>query len=108
MMVVRDSEPVDRVLRALSDPTRRDIVACTLRREHTVSELADRYPMSFAAVQRHVAVLEDADLVTKRVVHRHRYVRSRPEAIDAVMDVLDALRRDWVERAERFEEELNR
>lgn len=42
----------------LGDATRRDILACVLREEQSVSELARRYDMSFAAVQKHVAVLE--------------------------------------------------
>jgi DNA-binding transcriptional ArsR family regulator len=101
------STPLDVRLRALSDPTRRDIVARTLRREHAVSELADAYPMTFAAVQRHVAVLEDAGLVTKRAVHRHRYVRADPEALDEVRHALDALRAEWHARVERMHDVLD-
>ena len=59
-----------------------------------MSDLADAYPISFAAVQRHVAVLEDAGLVVKRPVHRHRYVRAVPDAIAEV----HGARRDRVER----------
>ena len=59
-------ERADRVFHALADVTRRDIVVRTLEGEHSVSTLARRYPMSFAAVQKHVAVLEEAGLVTKR------------------------------------------
>jgi DNA-binding transcriptional ArsR family regulator len=51
---------------ALADPTRPDIVARAMQAEHSVSALARLYPMSFAAVQKHVAVLECAELVTKR------------------------------------------
>lgn len=98
----------DRVLRALSDPTRRDILARTLRREHSVGELAERYPVSVAAVQRHVAVLDGAGLVTKRAEHRHRYVRGVPGAIDDVVGVLEALRAEWHDRLDRFEAELDR
>ncbi|QGG94222.1 ArsR/SmtB family transcription factor [Actinomarinicola tropica] len=104
-MVVSDT--LDRRLRALSDPTRRDIVARTLHRDHAVSDLAAAYPMSFAAVQRHVAVLEDAGLVTKRAVHRHRYVRARAEALDEVEADLLALRDVWRGRVERMHDVLS-
>jgi DNA-binding transcriptional ArsR family regulator len=105
-MVVREQAEVDRVFRALSDPTRRDILRRTMQREHSVSELADRYPMTFAAVQRHVAVLDDAGLVTKRAAHRHRYVRGNPHALDAASAALAQLRDEWVDRLDRFEAEL--
>jgi DNA-binding transcriptional ArsR family regulator len=97
---------VDRRLRALADPTRRDIVARTMRSECAVSDLAAVYPMSFAAVQRHVAVLEEAGLVVKRAAHRHRFVRARPEALDEVQEALAALREEWHERVERMHDVL--
>ena len=109
MMVVSETvvpDAVDRRLRALADPTRRDIVARTLRSESTVSDLAAAYPMSFAAVQRHVAVLEDAGLVVKRPVHRRRFGRARPEALDEVQTALAALRAEWHERVERMHDVL--
>ena len=56
-MVVRQQDEVDRIFGALADATRRDIVARVLKQEASVSALADRYAMSFAAVQKHVAVL---------------------------------------------------
>lgn len=104
-MVVSDL--LDRRLRALSDPTRRDIVARTLHREYAVSELAADYPMTFAAVQRHVAVLEDAGLVAKRAEHRHRYVCARAEALDEVQAELLVLRDLWRGRVERMHEVLH-
>ncbi|MBK5223562.1 MAG: winged helix-turn-helix transcriptional regulator [Acidimicrobiia bacterium] len=104
-MVVSDI--LDRQLRALADPTRRDIVARTLHREYVVSELADAYPVSFAAVQRHVAVLEEAGLVSKRAAHRHRYVRARPDVLDEVQAGLLELRDQWRDRIERMHEVLD-
>lgn len=100
------SESIDRRLRALADPTRRDIFARTMREECAVGDLAAEYPMTFAAVQRHVAVLEDAGLVVKRPVHRHRFVRARPEAIDEVQEALAHLREQWYERVERMHDVL--
>ena len=59
------AERTDLLFHALADATRRDIVRLVLQGEHSVSDLARRYPMSFAAVQKHVAVLERAGLVTR-------------------------------------------
>jgi DNA-binding transcriptional ArsR family regulator len=97
---------MDRRLRALADPTRRDIVARTMQREWAVGDLAAHYPITFAAVQRHVAVLEGAGLVLKRPVHRHRFVRARPDALDEVREALADLRSQWQERVERMHDVL--
>lgn len=104
MMIV--SEVAERQLRALADPTRRDILARTMRTECAVTDLAAHYPMSFAAVQRHVAVLEEAGLVDKRHAHRHRYVRARPQALDDLIDELSSIRSLWHERVERMHDVL--
>jgi DNA-binding transcriptional ArsR family regulator len=106
-MVVRSERRADRVFYALSDPTRRDIVRRTAGPGLSVSALADRYPMSFAAVQKHVAVLERAGLVTKQVQGRERIVRSNTEAIHHARDLLGQLEEVWRARMERFEETLN-
>jgi DNA-binding transcriptional ArsR family regulator len=98
---------LDRRLRALADPTRRDILARTMREEHAVSDLADAYPITFAAVQRHVAVLEEAGLVVKRPAHRHRLVRARPDALDEVQAALSVLRDQWLDRVERMHDLLD-
>lgn len=98
-MVVRyplsDAE-LDRVFRALADATRRDIVARLLAGEPmSVSALAARYDMSFAAVQKHVAVLEEAGLVTKHPQGRQRMVRGDPERIARACDLLARLEGLW-------------
>jgi DNA-binding transcriptional ArsR family regulator len=103
-MQVRSSIPdeaVDRIFRALADKTRRDIVRRTLADEVTVSTLARGYAMSFAAVQKHVAVLEGAGLITKHPQGRERLVRGNPETIrraQALLDQFEALWRDRVAR----------
>lgn len=104
-MLVSD-DLMGRRLRALADPTRRDIVARTMRSECAISDLAAAYPMTFAAVQRHVAVLEEVGLVAKRHAHRHRFVRASPDALDEVHEALAALRGEWHERVERMHDVL--
>ena len=95
-------QQIDLAFHALSDPTRRDIVALVLREEHSVSSLARRYPMSFAAVQKHVAVLERASLVTKHDRGRERIVRGRIEAVREVARLFDQLETMWGDRLTRF------
>lgn len=101
-MVVRADLPaadLDRLFRALADATRRDIVARLLAGEDaSVSTLAARYDMSFAAVQKHVAVLEEARLVTKIPRGRERIVRGNPERLARARELLTRLERLWTER----------
>jgi DNA-binding transcriptional ArsR family regulator len=90
---------LDRVFRALADTTRRDIVARVLAGEPaSISTLAARYDMSFAAVQKHVAVLEGAGLVTKHAQGRERIVRGNPERIARARDLLVRLEELWRSR----------
>lgn len=102
-----DQEDVDRLFHALADATRRDIVRRTLREEHSVSSLARLYPMSFAAVQKHVAVLETASLVTKRRRGREQLVTANVDALEAAARVLDELEALWRSRIERMSEILD-
>ena len=102
MEVGEHMEQADLLFHALSDATRRDILRLVLHSEHSVSDLARRYPMSFAAVQKHVAVLERAGLVTKEQRGRERIVRGRIEALRDVDRLLDELDAVWRERMERF------
>jgi DNA-binding transcriptional ArsR family regulator len=96
------SELVDRVFHALADATRRDIVVRTLQAELSVSALARLYPMSFAAVQKHVAVLERADLVTKRRHGREQLVAGNVDTIRRASRLLDDLEALWRARIDRF------
>jgi DNA-binding transcriptional ArsR family regulator len=99
-------DEVDRIFRALADATRRDIVRRTLAGEETVTQLAADYDMSFAAVQKHVAVLEGAGLVTKRPHGRERLVRGNPEAIRRAQHLLDKYEQIWRARIARLDDLL--
>jgi DNA-binding transcriptional ArsR family regulator len=100
------AERADRVFHALADVTRRDIVVRTLEGEHSVSALARRYPMSFAAVQKHVAVLEEAGLVTKQRKGREQLVRGNVDTVRRASGLLDALEAVWRGRVDRMSEIL--
>ena len=98
---------VDRVFAALADHTRRDIVRRAIGAEEGVLELAGHYPMSFAAVQKHVAVLERAGLVTKERVGRRKVVRTNLERLRAVRRLLDQYEELWRGRINRMAELLS-
>lgn len=93
----------DRIFRALADTTRRDILQRTLTGEQTVSALAAAYDMSFAAVQKHVAVLEAAHLVVKRAEGRERLVRADPDTIARARRLLAEYERVWRSRIDRLD-----
>ena len=101
-MVVRldlSDADLDRLFRALADATRRDIVARVITGEPaSVSALAQRYDMSFAAVQKHVAVLEEAGLVTKHSQGRERLVRGNPERLARARELLTKLEGHYAAR----------
>jgi DNA-binding transcriptional ArsR family regulator len=95
-------ETVDRLFHALADTTRRDILRRCVGGELSVSRLAETYPMSFAAVQKHVAVLERAGLVTKQRSGREQLVRTDPDAVGRARQALDELESAWRGRVDRM------
>jgi DNA-binding transcriptional ArsR family regulator len=92
----------DRMFGALSDRTRRDIVRRAVDSEEGVAELASHYPMSFAAVQKHIAILERAGLVTKERIGRRKIVRTNPEGLRVVRRLLDRYEELWRGRIDRM------
>jgi DNA-binding transcriptional ArsR family regulator len=99
-------EVVDQLFHALADSTRRDIVRRSADGELSVSRLAAAYPMSFAAVQKHVAVLERAGLITKERRGREQLVHTDTEAVDLVRQALDQLEATWRGRVDRMSDLL--
>ena len=97
-----DDATVDAVFGALADTTRRDIVRRAVTGDEGVSELAAHYSMSFAAVQKHVAVLERAGLVTKHRVGRRKVVRTRIDGVRQAQDLLDGYEELWRGRIDRM------
>ena len=93
----------DLVFRALADRTRRDILRRVLAGEHSVSALAASYDMSFAAVQKHVAVLERAGLITKRRSGREQLASGDVEAVRSVVSMLSGLEDIWRGRIDRID-----
>ena len=93
----------DRMFGALADRTRRDIVRRAIEGEEGVAELARHYSMSFAAVQKHVAILEPAGLVTKVRVGRRKVVRTNREQLRVARRLLDQYEDLWRGRVDRMD-----
>jgi DNA-binding transcriptional ArsR family regulator len=102
----RQGEAVDELFHALADATRRDILRRCAAGEPSVSRLAQAYPMSFAAVQKHVAVLERAGLVTKERRGREQLVHTETGAVDRARQALDELESTWRGRVDRMSDLL--
>ena len=93
---------MDRVFQAFADATRRDIVRRVTLAEYTISGLAAYYAMSFAAVQKHVAVLERASLVTKEKRGREQVVRANHSGLHKAQRLLDQYEAIWRQRSDRI------
>lgn len=100
----QDEERADAFFHALADRTRRDILRRVLAGEHSVSTLAASYDMSFAAVQKHVSVLERAGLITKRRVGREALASGDVQAVRSVRSMLTELESLWRGRIARIDE----
>jgi DNA-binding transcriptional ArsR family regulator len=94
----------DRMFGALADATRRDIVRRAIEGNEGVAELADHYPMSFAAVQKHIAILERAHLITKARIGRRKVVRTNLEGLLVARSLLDRYEELWQGRIDRMAE----
>src|SRR5512132_362303 len=92
----------ERVFRALADATRRDIVRRAIAGEEGVAELAEHYPMSFAAVQKHIAILERAGMVTKERIGRRKVVRTNLKKLRVARRLLEQYEKLWRGRVARM------
>jgi DNA-binding transcriptional ArsR family regulator len=105
-MAESDEDRADAMFHALADRTRRDILRRVLAGEHSVSTLAANYDMSFAAVQKHVAVLERAGLLTKRRNGREQLASGDVEGVRSVASMLTEIEDIWRGRIARIDELL--
>ncbi len=102
-MTETSDDRADALFHALADRTRRDILRRVLAGEHSVSGLAAEYDMSFAAVQKHVAVLEKAGLLTKRRSGREQLASGDVQAVRSVAALLTELEHTWRGRIDRID-----
>ena len=108
MLVFRkeNEEALNQLFRALADGTRRDILERSLTEASSVSALAARYEMSFAAVQKHVAVLERAGLIQKRASGREQLVSTNQARLHRAGELLDHFESIWRQRIARLDDVL--
>jgi len=105
-MNTTQEDRIDALFHALADRTRRDILRRSLVREHSVTSLASHYDMSFAAVQKHVAILERAGLLTKRRQGREALAGGKVETIRSAALLLGELEEIWRGRIARIDDLL--
>lgn len=96
--MVEYSVQLDRVFQSFADSTRRDILQRVTRTELSISELAEKYSMSFAATSKHIKILESALLITKTRKGREQLISANPKAIKAAYDYVDQYKSLWEQR----------
>lgn len=94
---------LDSTFSALSDPTRRDVLSRVSRQELSVGEIAKHYDLTFAAVSKHIKVLEKARLIVKRKRGKEQIVRAAPQALADAYSYLDGYKRLWDTRLDALE-----
>lgn len=104
--MVEYSLQLDSVFSSLADPTRRDILNRVARSQLTVSQIAQPYDMSLAAISKHLKVLEKAQLVIKRRKGKEQMVRLAPQALGDALDYLEHYRQMWESRLDSLERYL--
>jgi len=105
--VTPPQDELDQVFMALADPTRRQLVRMLAERGHTVGELAEPFPVSLAAISKHIKVLEAAGIVTRRVDGRVHTLALQPEALAGALDWITVYRNFWARRLDALDELLS-
>lgn len=94
---------LDNIFASLADPTRRDILSRVARGELSIGELAERYSMSFAAISKHLKVMERAKLIVKRREGKKQMISLAPEALMTADEYLEQYRRMWQSRYDKLD-----
>ena len=106
VVVIENEDRLDALFHAMADRTRRDILRRVLVGEHSVSALAASYDMSFASVQKHVAVLERAGLLSKRRSGRQQLANGEVDVVRSIASMLAELEDLWRGRIARIDDLL--
>jgi len=101
-----EQSKLNTIFKSLSDPTRRDILARVYDRQHTISELAAKYNMSFAATAKHVTVLENADLIIKSKIGKEQVITINGKSFEQANQYLQKYALLWSDRFDRLEQLL--
>jgi DNA-binding transcriptional ArsR family regulator len=100
--MVEHTRNLDSVFHSLSDPIRRDILQRVSQDEHSVSELVAQYPLSFAAISKHLKVLEKAHLITKRKEGQKHMITLAPDTLKTADEYLEQYRQMWQSRHDKL------
>lgn len=104
--MVEQTMHLDAIFSSLADPTRRDILSRVAQAELSVGELVDKYHVSFAAISKHLKVLERANLITKRKEGNKHMVTLAPHALKSADAYLEQYRQMWEQRFIKLDELL--
>lgn len=104
-MVERSIE-LDNIFASLADPTRRDILTRVARGELSVGDIADKYDMSFAAISKHLHVMEKARLIIKRREGKKQMVTAAPDALQSADEYLEQYRQMWEQKFNKLDDLL--
>ena len=107
-MVKQNEKKLDEIFHALSDTTRRKILLKLVEREHTVSELAQPFEISLAAVSKHLKVLERAGLLVRARMGREHHLQAKMTALNDAMDVIAHYQSFWNKQLDALEVFLNK
>jgi DNA-binding transcriptional ArsR family regulator len=99
---------LNNIFRSLADPTRRDILSRLLQKQYTIGELVDKYDISFAAVAKHINVLESAHLISKKRQGKERIITINGRGIEFADAYLQHYAALWSDRYDRLEDILNK
>jgi DNA-binding transcriptional ArsR family regulator len=105
---IASAPTLDAVFGSLSDPIRRDILARVSTSELSVTEIAEPYEVSLAAISKHLKVLERSGLVSKTRAGKQQLVRAEPEALDAAITQLEIYKQQFVARVDRLADYLEK
>ena len=100
------ADALSRAFAALADPTRRDLVARLATSDATVNELARPYDVTLQAVSKHLRVLEDAGLVSRRRDAQRRPVHLEPKVLDLLTKWIERYRVEVEARYQRLDDVL--
>jgi DNA-binding transcriptional ArsR family regulator len=99
---------LDSIFGSLADPTRRDILQRVATAEMSIGEIAEHYHLTFAAISKHLKILEKAKLIIKRRQGKQQYVSLAPQAFADATEYLEWYRKLWEQRLDSLEEYLNK
>ena len=105
-MVNHYEDNLNLIFQALADPTRREIVHMMAQKARTVSELAEPFDMSLAAISKHIKVLERANLVERSVTGRTHLCSLKAESLSQATEWLRFYEKFWSNRFDLLESEL--